>query len=100
MYNDLAFSGQSHGDTFQMPGYKVDNSAGLDGARSIVVRCGVFKLFAKGGDEPTAAMVGAPVYCSDDQTVQATGGGVVAGILHGFSDSGEPLVLIESAATE
>jgi hypothetical protein len=101
IWNDLVRSGQqTPGVEYETPGRVVDNSTGADGARQIVVRHGVFAMKNKAGDEVTQAMVGSPVYSTDDETVQATGGGVVAGILHGFSDSGLPLILIESAATE
>jgi hypothetical protein len=99
MFADQAASGQSVGATLLTPGYKVDNTGGADGARSIVVRCGVFAMKNKVGDEVTAALIGAPCYVEDDETVRATStDSVVAGIVHGFTDAGLPLVLIQDNA--
>lgn len=100
MWNDLASSGQASGATIPTPGYKVDATGVADGVRQIVVRHGVFKMLNKAGDLVTAALIGAPVYVENDQTVRATAASsVVAGILRGFSDDGLPLVLIENFAT-
>lgn len=53
----------------------VDNSAGADGAQTLVVRRGkLFKWANYGSDAVTEAEVGKPCYIYDDQTVAKTSG--------------------------
>jgi hypothetical protein len=53
----------------------VDNSAGADGAVSVLVRRGkAFKFANDGGDAVTQAALGKNCYIVDDQTVAATDG--------------------------
>lgn len=61
---------------------KVDNSAGIDGAKETHVVTGVFG-FKNDADAVAQADVGRPCYVQDDQTVQDENGGsaVVAGIV-------------------
>ena len=99
MWNDLAPSGQATGGIIPTPGYKVDATGAANGDRRIVVRMGTFLMNNKAGDLVTTAMIGAPVYVEDDNTVRATAASSLpAGILQGFNDAGLPLVLIEDAA--
>ena len=54
----------------------IDNSAGIDGAKSIYVRHGLsFKFDNNKIDPITQAHVGRPVYMVDDQTVSASSNG-------------------------
>lgn len=97
-YDSVRRFGQAsvYGET---TGQSVTGSA--DGAETIVLRQGVFKMNNKAGDLVTTAHRGLPVYVEDDQTVRATAASsVVAGILVGFDDrDGLPLVSIGISAT-
>lgn len=53
----------------------VDNSAGANGAKTVRVRRGVFKLDNSATDPVTQASLGKTVYIEDDETVAATDGG-------------------------
>lgn len=61
----------------------VDNTGGLDGAKTVSVRRGVFGFNnSAGGDLVTNAAIGTDCYLVDDETVALTNGGatrVVAG---------------------
>lgn len=51
----------------------VDNSAGTDGAKSVLVKQGVFTGFANDDTNPvTAAKLGQSVFVKDDNTLAAT----------------------------
>lgn len=78
---------------------KIDNTGGADGDRKVVLRQGAFKFGNKGGDLVTIALMGQSVYVADDQTVQATGGGAVAGKLIGIDDDGLPIVAVGVGAS-
>lgn len=70
----------------------VDNTGGVDGAKTIRVRRNkVFKFANQAGDLVTQASVGKPCYVVDNQTVAATNGGTtrsVAGTVHGIEADG------------
>lgn len=53
----------------------VDNTGGADGAVSVRVRRGVFKLDNSGADPVAQANILSDCYIVDDQTVAATNGG-------------------------
>lgn len=54
---------------------RADNSAGSDGDVNVEVRKGVFRFAnSSGGDQVTAADIGADCYVADDQTVAKTDG--------------------------
>lgn len=82
-------------------GQKIDNTGGLDGARHMAVRRGVFKMKNKGGDLVNETHIGGIVTVEDDQTVRLTAAGsVAAGILIGFDDrDGLPLVALGQTIT-
>lgn len=63
--------------------HQVDNSGGAAGDLSVVCMRGSFSLNGEGGDLPTAALLGRPVYAASDNEVEATAGAgaVIAGIL-------------------
>lgn len=55
---------------------RVDNTAGADGAKSVMVRRKkAFKWANSGADAVTQASMGKPCYIVDDQTVAKTDGG-------------------------
>lgn len=63
----------------------VDNSAGADGDKAILVRKGCFKF---GGSGFTVADIGKPLFVSDDQTVAlSTANSVCAGIFDAFESA-------------
>ena len=64
-----------------------------------MLRQGAFKFGNKAGDLVTTALMGQTVYVTDDQTVQATGGGSAAGKLIGFDDDGLPIVSVGIGAS-
>lgn len=77
-------------------GNVVDNSAGADGDRFIVVGYGTFKLDNKAGDLCTTLVdYDATVYVSDDHTVRHTAASsVAAGICKGVDTDGQVYVAI------
>lgn len=78
---------------------KVDNTAGANAARYIVVRTGVFMFDNKAGDLLAATDVGLDCYWEDDHTVRKTAAGSsVAGKVMGMdSKTGLPMVLLFTA---
>lgn len=69
----------------------VDNTGGLDGAKTVLVRRGkAFKYKNSGADAVTQAELGRPCYIADDETVAKTSGGTrsVAGIVVGVEADG------------
>lgn len=72
----------------------VDNTGGANGAKTVLVREGVFKFAATG---LTVADVGKPCFLSDDQTVSvaATANNVFAGIIEAIDSATEPWVEID-----
>lgn len=70
----------------------VDNTGGVDGAQTILVRRGkAFKLANLAADPVTQASLGKPCYIADNQTIAATSGGntrSVAGTVDGVEADG------------
>ncbi len=70
----------------------VDNTAGADGAKSVLVRRGkAFKWKNSGADAVTQASLGKVCYIVDDETVAATNGGATrsaAGIVVALDSDG------------
>lgn len=68
---------------------KLDNSAGADGARGVVLEFGTFKFDNKGGDLVVVADYFKTVYVEDDHTVRHTAAAsVAAGICLGIDADG------------
>ena len=64
-------------------------NAGLDGAKTITVKQGVFKWANKGADAVTQALVGLSCSIEDDQTVRATAAGSsTAGVVNEIDADG------------
>lgn len=76
---------------------QVDNSAGVNGAKTIRSRLGVYQFESTG---LTIADIGKPMFVSDDQTVvkTATANNIVAGILVGIEGATKAWIAVGARA--
>lgn len=67
--------------------HMADNSAGIAGEKTVLIRKGCYKFAnSAGGDEITRAEIGDDCYIVDDQTVAKTDGGTTRSIAGKISD--------------
>lgn len=80
-------------------GNSIDNTAGADGDRQVVVEVGVFKFGNKAGDLLDQTNIRGAASVEDDQTVRATAAGsITAGTVVRIDDDGGVFVQVPAGA--